>query len=622
NIQHAYIRKAILKNLNLTAHQGDRIGLIGANGAGKSTLLRIMSGLEIPDSGDIRKVKGLRVSYLNQDTDLDPEHTVKQAIDVGVAEARALLDEYEELSHKADATNLARLGDLQHLLDHMDAWELDWEIERVMSHLQTPAADRKIGELSGGERRRVTLCRSLITKPDLLILDEPTNHLDSETIEWLEGYLRDFRGTLLLVTHDRYFLDRVTDRIIELEWGELTAYEGNYSDYLLQKAERMAIQQQAENVRQNTLSRELAWVRKQPQARQAKSKARVEAFKKLADEAPPAFHSDVDLMIPYNQRLGKQILELKKVSKGFGGRSLIQNLELNMMAGERIGVIGPNGVGKTTLMKMILGKEAPDSGSVETGQNTRFLYADQGRDLLNPESTVVAEVAGDSQWVQIGENTISVRSYLKRFLFSDEQSNTPIKRLSGGERNRVQLAKLLREGANFLILDEPTNDLDLPTLRVLEDALVNFPGCALVISHDRYFLNRVATAILAFEGDGVVRYQVGDYDNYLAGREARAAGNGVAKPANAPQVFVPALPPVPARQLTNKENNELKALPAKIETAEQEMAKIEVLMADGSLYTDRADDLPAIVKRMNDAKQQVATLYERWESLEALKTGG
>lgn len=605
-LTHRYSGRDILRDLNLTLHEGTRVGLIGVNGAGKSTLLRLMAGLERPDQGEITFRRGLRIGYLHQNLGLNDASTVREAIDEGLAEPRALLAEYQALSQSFRPADLERLSRLQSQLDLLDAWNLDLEVERLMSHLQVPAQERRVRELSGGERRRVTLCRTLLSKPDLLILDEPTNHLDAATIEWLEGYLADFQGTLLLVTHDRYFLDRVTDQILELDWGQIQRYEGNYTDYLEQKAARVEELKQQEHVRQRTLARELQWVRKQPKARSAKQKARVARFNELAQAAPPAFHGEVDLVIPSGVRLGKRVLEIKQLTKGFGDRLLLNRFSLDLVPGERWGVIGPNGVGKTTLMRLITGDLLPDSGSIELGPTTRVLYADQGRTQLDPEKSVVEEVADGCQWVQIEDQTISVRNYLRRFLFTDEQANTPIKRLSGGEQNRVQLAKLLRTGANLLILDEPTNDLDLPTLRVLEDALVHFPGCVLVISHDRYFLNRVATGILAFEGEGRVTTSVGSYDRYLETRSAQSSETVTAKPA------------APVRALSNKERAELKNMEAAIEAAERDLAAIDAQLADPGLYTDRIAELPEWVSRQTAAKQKIHDLFARWEELERL----
>jgi ATP-binding cassette subfamily F protein uup len=616
-VTHRYGGRDILREVNLTLHAGNRLGLIGVNGAGKSTLLRILSGQEAPDEGEVARAQGLRIGFLQQEFALDPEQTVQASVEEGLAEPRRLLARFHELGDRlaSDPAALAEHDRLQAEIDRLDAWNLDQDVARIMQVLRVPAGDRPISQLSGGERRRVTLCRTLVARPDVLILDEPTNHLDAESIEWLETFLADYKGSVVLVTHDRYFLDRVVDRMIELDFGRLTEYVGNYTEYLQLRAERMEAEAKSEHVRQMTLRRELQWVRKQPKARMAKQQARTDRYNDLLEQGPPETHGELELEIPTGPRLGSKVVDLKGVSKSFGDRPLIRNLDLSLQPGDRIGVIGPNGMGKTTLMRLILGQEAPDDGLVDLGVNTRFLYADQGRDRLDPEKTVVEEVAGDSQWVAIEDRTITVRSYLKRFLFTDEQANTPIKRLSGGEQNRVQLAKLLRTGANVLILDEPTNDLDLPTLRVLEEALVRFKGCALVVSHDRYFLNRVATAILAFEGDGRITYSIGSYDRYLERQEVQA------QPATRPAREEPAVrqEKPAARKLSYKEGKELENISAEIETAEAEVARLEALLQDPMLYSERGDEVPALLEQLDGAKQGVERLYERWQELEAIR---
>jgi ATP-binding cassette subfamily F protein uup len=618
-LTHRHSGRAILDGVSLTVHRGNRLGLLGLNGAGKSTLLRLMAGIERPDEGSVTRARNLSLGFLDQEFQLDPDRTVRESIEDGLAEVRTLLNRYHALS--------ARLGEapelsdehaaLQEEIERRDAWNLDHEVDRIMAHLRVPEADARIHRLSGGEKRRVTLCRTLVAHPDLLILDEPTNHLDSASIEWLEDFLADYRGTLVLVTHDRYFLDRVADRMIELERGALTEYVGNYSEYLAQKALKAEWDARSEQARQGTLRREVEWVRKQPKARSTKQKARVERFEALVAAAPPPPPGSVDLLIPSGPRLGNKIVDVKELRKAFGGRTLFEGLSFSLKAGDRIGVVGPNGMGKTTLMRILMGLEPPDAGTVDVGLNTKFLYADQGRGRLDPEKTVLDEVAGDALWVQIGGQQVSLRGYLKRFLFTDEQAATPIRRLSGGEQNRVQLAKLLREGGNVLILDEPTNDLDLPTLRVLEEALVAFEGCAFVVSHDRYFLNRVATSILAFEGDGRVVLLAGGYERYLewkaAQQEEAVAEVARAKPVS-PREKAPG-----ARKLSFREREELAGIEERISAAEAEVARLEAELADPSLYAERGAEVPERLAAAEAARAEVDALYRRWEALEEIR---
>src|SRR5581483_11914152 len=505
-----YHDRATLTGATLGIAEGDRIGLVGRNGSGKTTFLRILAGLQSPDSGEVTRRRDLVVGYLPQDFTLDPAKTVAGNVREGARHVLDLIAEFETLPAAS-----SRHEELERRIAALDGWNLDQRLATAMAHLNCPAPDRPIDSLTGGEKRRVALCRAIVARPDLLILDEPTNHLDPESIEWVAQFLDEFRGAYLVVTHDRYFLDRVARRIIELSDGRFFSHSGNYTDYLLAKAERQAADAVVEHKRQMFLKKELAWVRMGARAQRSKQKTRFERYYETAAQDGPAIEEDVELCIPPPPPLGNRVVELAGLGMELGGRELFSGFNFTFENGRRVGVAGRNGVGKTTLLKIIIGELAPTAGTVKVGQLTKFNYVDQSRVQLREERTVLEEVSDGTEFVIFGEGKLSLRAYLKRFLFADDRITTQVRHLSGGERSRLLLARILKSGGNFLILDEPTNDLDLPSLRVLEEALIAFPGAVCCVSHDRYFLNRVCTDILAFEGDGKIHHSVGDYDYYL-----------------------------------------------------------------------------------------------------------
>jgi ATP-binding cassette ChvD family protein len=519
--------KEVIRDISLGFYYGAKIGVLGLNGAGKSTLLRIMAGVDNDYLGETSLSKGYTRGLLEQEPQLDLNKTVKQVVAEAVQPIVALLKAYDEVSARfaepdADFDALVEeQSKLQEALDKHDAWNLDSRLELAMDALRCPPPDTPIHILSGGERRRVALCRLLLSEPDILLLDEPTNHLDAESVAWLERHLRDYKGTVIAVTHDRYFLDNVAGWILELDRGYGIPWRGNYSSWLEQKRQRLALEEKTDLKRQKTLERELEWIHMSPKARQAKGKARVAAYEKLLDQETEARREDLEIYIPPGPRLGDVVIRFKNVSKAFGDRLLIDDMTADILPGSIVGVIGPNGAGKTTFLKLITGTEAPDSGEVAIGQTVTLAHVEQLRDSLDPEKNVWEEISGGADVIQLGQRKINSRAYVASFNFlgSDQQKKVGV--LSGGERNRVLLAKMLKEGANVILLDEPTNDLDVNTLRALEEALEEFAGCAIVVSHDRWFLDRVATHILAFEGDSQVRGFIGNYSDYEADRKKR-----------------------------------------------------------------------------------------------------
>ena len=527
--------KEILKGVTLSFLPDAKIGVLGVNGAGKSTLMKMMADKEEPSGGEAWAAEGVRVGYLEQEPLLDPAKTVGENVTDGLGGVKDLLDRFNEISGKfaepmdEDEMNalLAEQGELQERIDAVDGWELERTIEIAMDALRCPPADAGVQNLSGGERRRVALCRLLLQKPEVLLLDEPTNHLDAESVAWLERHLREYDGTVLMVTHDRYFLDNVTGWILELDRGQGIPYEGNYSAWLEQKQKRLAQEEREESARQRTLKHELEWIRQSPRARQAKSKARITAYDDLLAKSANYAQGTAQIIIPPPPRLGDLVIEAGDVNKGFEDRLLIDNLSFKLPPGGIVGVIGPNGAGKTTLFKMITGAEAPDNGSIRIGETAKLGYIDQSRDSLDDNKTVWEEISNGHDEIELGKRTMQSRAYVAQFNFKGGDQQKKVGQLSGGERNRVHLAKMLKSGANVLLLDEPTNDLDVDTLRALEDALEGFAGCAIVISHDRWFLDRLATHILAFEGDSHVEWFEGNFEAYEDDKKRRLGDDAV-----------------------------------------------------------------------------------------------
>jgi energy-dependent translational throttle protein EttA len=521
--------REVLKGINLSFYPGAKIGVIGANGSGKSSLLRIMAGLDDGFSGEARLTPGFSVGYLSQEPQLDPTKDVVGNVADGVAEQRDLLLRFNEVcaamaDPEADFDALlSEQSDLQTKIDAANAWDLERTLDIAMDALRLPPADADVSTLSGGERRRVALCRLLLSKPDLLLLDEPTNHLDAESVAWLERTLQDYGGTVVAITHDRYFLDNAAQWILELDRGHGIPWEGNYSSWLEQKQARLAAEEKADKARQASLQRELEWIRLSPRARQSKGKARLSTFNQLVAESESADRraDKLEIAIPPGPRLGDVVVNAEGLTKGFEDRLLIEDLTFLLPPGGIVGVIGPNGAGKTTLFRMMVGQEKPDAGSIEVGSTVQFAYVDQSRDTLNAENTVFDEISGGQEHMVVGTREIHARAYVASFGFKGSDQQKKVGEISGGERNRVQLAKVLRSAGNVLLLDEPTNDLDVDTLRALEDGLLDFPGCAVVISHDRWFLDRIATHVLAFEDDAVVRWFEGNFSDYEAERHKR-----------------------------------------------------------------------------------------------------
>lgn len=612
DLQIAFGAKPLIKGGTIAILEGERVGLVGRNGCGKSTFLKIAAGVLAPDSGQITLRRSLLTGYLPQDFELEENVTVHEAVLRGAAEIQSLIAEYE--SNQADS---ARASFLLERIEYLEGWTLDSRAKSLLTNLNAPDPERIVGTLSGGEKRRVALCRSLIARPDLLILDEPTNHLDTDSILWLEEFLSRYHGTCIFVTHDRYFLDRVCNRIVEIHLGGFVSYQGNYTDYLIAQAEREAVAEQTEHRRQKFLKSELEWVRRAPGARRTKSQDRLDRYFEAAAQGPPEKAGDVDIILPPPRELGNRVISLKNVAAEAAGRVLFSGLTWEVPAGARIGIVGRNGSGKTTLLRLLTGEQEPSSGSIERGARAEINLIDQHRLQINHDKTVWDEVGEGRETVKLGEETVTLRCYLRRFLFNEDQMNQITGQLSGGERSRVLLAKILKRGGNVLLLDEPTNDLDLATLRVLEEALVRFKGTVIVVSHDRYFMNRVCTHILALESDGSLWQDAGNYDEYLSRKVLRQQKAGPQPAGKAAPVQ--ATRPARGIKMSYKEERELEGIEAQIALAEAAVSAAELQLNDPTFYRRSAAEIAAFNQALDEKRSVVQKLYLRWDVLEEKK---
>ncbi len=614
----SYGNQRLLEGVTLAVHEGEKVGLVGRNGCGKTSLLKILAGVERPDSGELSVKRGLRIGWLPQEFELDGSATVLANIQSGAADLVRMIQRYE-----AGDGSEAELAEMLHHIEAADGWNLETRIRAVATALAAPPLDALVGPLSGGEKRRVALCRALVSQPELLLLDEPTNHLDSESIRWLEDYLKGFPGAVIFVTHDRYFLDVIATRVLEISDGRCYSHEGNYTAYLESKAARQQIAEQTERRRQRFLRTELEWVRAGVKARTTKSRHRLETFYKIEGMEAPPEEREMDLLLPPAPDLGNIAVELEDVGahvtdEAGQERWLFRHLNVTLKPGQCTGIVGRNGAGKTTLLRICMGQREPEEGKATVGKKVVFNYIDQARMQLNGTGTVLAEVADQDETVFFGNQKLSARAYLRRFLFQDERSNERVDRLSGGERARLMLAKVLKRGGNVIVLDEPTNDLDLQSLRILEEALSDFDGTVIVVSHDRYFLDRVCDQIIAFEEAGV-HVQQGNYSYYLEKRRERELREKAWSTAEPVKTTAASGSKPKPRKLSFKEARELETIEADILAAEEKVQSLDGTLNDPGFYINRSAEAPALMAELEAAKAEVTRLYARWEELEAIK---
>ena len=623
NVTKHFGAQTVLDGVSLTIHENDRIGLIGKNGSGKSTLMRILADLMEPDAGFTTRAQGLRVALLDQHCVLNPEQTVSAALEAATSIQREMLRHWHDLHERLAYIQggcweqqevQQECEELQHRIDVLHAWNLDVEIKRIAEALRLPDLERQLSLLSGGELRRVDLAAKLLEHPDVLLLDEPTNHIDTDSVAWIERFLESYEGACILVTHDRYFLDRATNRIVELDNSAVYSYPGNYERFLEYKANLEAVMLRTEANRQALIKRELAWYRRMPKARGTKAKARIDRLFDAEEKGPPPPDKKFAFAIPEPERLGKDILEARLVTHGYKERILFKHFSLFMQKGMRVGIVGPNGCGKSTLLRLLLGREEPDSGEVLIGQSTHFLYVDQTLADMDSELTVLDFVSDGQRHLDVGKHRIHVPSYLESFLFDKSCVDMPVGRLSGGERRRVDLAKKLLYGGNFLVLDEPTNDLDLYTLRVLEETVESFNGCALIVSHDRYLLNRLCTHMLIFEEDGNIVQIAGNFTDYLLYRERKREDEKRARADTKPVATVTG--PKSRTGLTYNEKKELESIESTIHRAELELEDIQQQVNDPGFYAQPHTTTQSVLTALDNAQQRIETLYQRWQFLE------